>query len=30
MSKDAKILLQHILESIEALREYLIGVDEAE
>jgi len=30
MSKDPKILLQHILESIEALREYLIGVDEAE
>ena len=30
MSKDPKILLQHILESIVALREYLTGVDEAE
>jgi len=30
MNKDPQILLQHILESIQALQEYLIGVDEAE
>ena len=30
MSKDPNILLQHILESIEALQEYLVGVDETE
>lgn len=30
MSKDPNILLRHILESTEALREYLAGVDEAE
>ncbi|MDP2648097.1 MAG: DUF86 domain-containing protein [Candidatus Yanofskybacteria bacterium] len=30
MSKDPNILLQHILESVEALQEYLVGVDQAE
>ena len=30
MSKDPNILLRHILESIEAIQEYLVGVDEAE
>ena len=30
MSKDPKILLRHILESIETLEEYLVGIDEAE
>jgi uncharacterized protein with HEPN domain len=29
MSKDPKILLLHILESIETLQKYLTGVDEA-
>ena len=30
MSKDPKILLQHILESVETLQEYVAGMSEAE
>ena len=30
MSNDSQVLLQHILESIETLEEYLVGVSEAE
>ncbi len=30
MSKDPKILLQHILESVDALREYVAGMSEEE
>jgi len=29
MSKDPHILLRHILESIETLQEYLVGIEEA-